>query len=54
VIFSDRPASIVAEVVVTLPRPRTAAATLTTEFLDLKARVLSYLGVEVGVTRLHA
>jgi NitT/TauT family transport system ATP-binding protein len=54
VIFSDRPASIVAEVVVTLPRPRIAAATLTAEFLDLKARVLSYLGVDVEVARLHA
>jgi hypothetical protein len=44
----------VAEVVVTVPRPRIAAATLTAEFLDLKARVLSYLGVDVEVARLHA
>jgi NitT/TauT family transport system ATP-binding protein len=53
VVFSERPASIVAEMFVTLPRPRTAESTLTPEFLDLKARVLKHLGVNVEVARLH-
>jgi NitT/TauT family transport system ATP-binding protein len=47
VIFSGRPASVVAELAVTLPRPRRTSAALTPEFLDLKARVLRYLGVTV-------
>ncbi len=51
VVFSARPASIVAELLVPLPRPRTAETTLTAEFLELKARVLKYLGVNVEVAR---
>ncbi len=51
VIFSGRPASVVAELIVTLPRPRNAATTLTAEFLSLKARILSYLGITVEAVR---
>ena len=54
VIFGRRPASIVAELPVPLPRPRTAASTLTAEFLELKARVLNHLGVDVDPVGLHA
>lgn len=54
VIFSGRPASVVAELVVTLPRPRNAATTLTSEFLHLKARILTYLGITVEVVRQYA
>ncbi|HEY1342889.1 MAG TPA: ABC transporter ATP-binding protein [Bryobacteraceae bacterium] len=44
-IFSGRPASVLAEIPVHLVRPRTAAVTLAPEFLELKARILEYLGV---------
>ena len=54
VIFGRRPASIVAELTIPLPRPRTAASTLTPEFVELKARVLNHLGANVEVVRLHA
>jgi NitT/TauT family transport system ATP-binding protein len=51
VVFTGRPASVVAELAVTLPRPRNAAVTLTPEFLELKVRILKYLGVTLEVTQ---
>jgi NitT/TauT family transport system ATP-binding protein len=51
VVFNGHPASIVAELAVRLPRPRTASVTLTREFQELKARVLKYLGVNVEVAQ---
>ncbi len=46
-ILGGRPATVETEIAVDLPRPRTAATTLTPEFLRLKARVLNCLGVPV-------
>ena len=54
VIFSGRPASVMAELAVDLPRPRNATTTLTPEFLQLKARILSYLGITTEVVRQYA
>ena len=53
-VFSGRPASVVAELTVTLPRPRNAATTLTPEFLHLKARILRYLGITTEGVRQYA
>jgi len=47
-VFSRQPGRIVAEIPIQLPRPRTAAITLTEEFLLLKRRLAAELGMEVG------
>jgi NitT/TauT family transport system ATP-binding protein len=47
IVLSGRPAEIVADLRISIPRPRTAAATMTAEFLRMKATVLGHLGVEL-------
>jgi NitT/TauT family transport system ATP-binding protein len=53
VILSHLPASIVAEIAIPLPRPRTPAITLEPAFIDLKRRILKYLGVSIEVVPQH-
>jgi NitT/TauT family transport system ATP-binding protein len=53
VILSHRPASIVAEVAISLPRPRTPASTLEPDFIQLKRRILGHLGVSVEAVPQH-
>ncbi len=48
-VFSRRPGSIVADLRVDLPRPRDASLTVDPDFVDLKRRVLQYLGVPLPV-----
>ncbi|HSW50481.1 MAG TPA: ATP-binding cassette domain-containing protein [Bryobacteraceae bacterium] len=47
-VFSRPPGRIVAELRIGLPRPRAAAITMTEEFLSLKRRIASELGMAVG------
>ena len=52
-VFSRRPATILAEVEVDLPRPRHPAMTVEPEFICIKRRILGHLGVAAPVSQ-HA
>ncbi len=53
-VLSRQPAHLVAEFAVRFARPRTAAITMTEEFLFLKKRVAAALGMQIGEPELLA
>jgi len=47
-VFSRQPGRITAELRIQLPRPRATSVTMTDEFLSLKRRIASELGMAIG------